>query len=70
MKCPFCGAEDTAVADTRLNDEGDVVRRRIDPSGTREVTVINQGQNRILVQVPGIEDPEALKRLIGQTSSR
>jgi transcriptional repressor NrdR len=28
VKCPFCGAEDTAVADTRLNDEGDVVRRR------------------------------------------
>src|SRR5574343_1501363 len=28
MKCPFCGAEDTAVADTRLNDEGDLVRRR------------------------------------------
>ena len=28
MKCPFCGAEDTAVADTRLNDDGDVVRRR------------------------------------------
>ena len=28
MKCPFCGAEDTAVADTRLNDEADVVRRR------------------------------------------
>ena len=27
MKCPFCGAEDTAVADTRLNEEGDVVRR-------------------------------------------
>jgi preprotein translocase subunit SecD len=46
----------------------DVVRRRIDPSGTREVTVINQGSNRILVQVPGIDDPEALKRLIGQTA--
>lgn len=28
MKCPFCGADDTAVADTRLNDEGDIVRRR------------------------------------------
>jgi transcriptional repressor NrdR len=28
VKCPFCGAEDTAVADTRLNDEADVVRRR------------------------------------------
>ena len=28
MKCPVCGADETAVADTRLNDEGDVVRRR------------------------------------------
>ena len=28
MKCPFCDADETAVADTRLNDEGDVVRRR------------------------------------------
>jgi preprotein translocase subunit SecD len=46
----------------------DVVRRRIDPQGTREVTVINQGENRILVQVPGVEDPEALKKLIGQTA--
>ena len=46
----------------------DVVRRRIDPSGTKEVTVINEGQRRILVQVPGVEDPEALKDLIGQTA--
>ena len=46
----------------------DVVRRRIDPSGTKEITVINQGINRILVQVPGVEDPEALKALIGQTA--
>jgi preprotein translocase subunit SecD len=46
----------------------DVVRRRIDPQGTKEVTVINQGARRILVQVPGVEDPEALKRLIGQTA--
>jgi len=46
----------------------DVVRRRIDPQGTKEITVINQGQRRILVQVPGVEDPEALKKLIGQTA--
>lgn len=46
----------------------DVVRRRIDPGGTKEITVINQGQQRILVQVPGVEDPEALKSLIGQTA--
>ena len=46
----------------------DVVRRRIDPQGTKEITVINQGDRRILVQVPGVEDPEALKTLIGQTA--
>lgn len=28
MKCPFCGGADTQVTDTRLNDDGDVVRRR------------------------------------------
>ena len=28
MKCPFCGADNTTVADTRLNDDGDIVRRR------------------------------------------
>src|SRR5437763_14148088 len=46
----------------------DVVRRRIDPGGTKEITVITEGGNRNLVQVPGVEDPEALKRLIGQTA--
>jgi preprotein translocase subunit SecD len=46
----------------------DVVRRRIDPQGTKEITVINEGTDRILVQVPGVEDPEALKTLIGQTA--
>jgi preprotein translocase subunit SecD len=46
----------------------DVVRRRSDPGGTKEITVVTEGGNRILVQVPGVEDPEALKKLIGQTA--
>ena len=46
----------------------DVVRRRIDPSGAKEITVVNQGADRILVQVPGVENPDALKQLIGQTA--
>jgi preprotein translocase subunit SecD len=46
----------------------DVVHRRIDPSGTKEITVVTEGGNRILVEVPGVENPEALKRLIGQTA--
>jgi transcriptional repressor NrdR len=28
MKCPFCAAAETTVADTRINDDGDIVRRR------------------------------------------
>jgi preprotein translocase subunit SecD len=46
----------------------DVVRRRIDPSGTKEITVITEGGSRILIEVPGVQDPEALKKLIGQTA--
>jgi preprotein translocase subunit SecD len=46
----------------------DVVRRRIDPGGTKEITVITEGNSRILVEVPGVENPEALKKLIGQTA--
>jgi len=45
----------------------DVVRRRIDPGGTKEITVVTEGSNRILVEVPGVENPEELKRRIGQT---
>ncbi|HEY7006589.1 MAG TPA: protein translocase subunit SecD [Sphingomicrobium sp.] len=46
----------------------DVVRRRIDPGGTKEITVVTEGNNRILVEVPGVENPEQLKKLIGQTA--
>jgi len=46
----------------------DVIDRRINALGTLEPTIITQGANRILVQVPGMQDPEALKRLIGRTA--
>lgn len=46
----------------------DVVRRRIDPGGTKEITVVTEGGNRVLVEVPGVENPDELKKLIGQTA--
>jgi preprotein translocase subunit SecD len=46
----------------------DVIDRRINSLGTLEPTIIRQGANRILVQVPGLQDPEALKQLIGRTA--
>jgi preprotein translocase subunit SecD len=49
-------------------DATEVVRRRIDELGTREPTIIRQGSNRIVVQVPGLQDPEQLKALLGRTA--
>jgi len=55
-----------AIAQAMTNARG-VIDRRINLTGTLEPTIIQQGANRIVVQVPGVEDPEALKRLIGRT---
>jgi len=46
----------------------EVIRKRIDEMGTREPTIQRQGDNRILVQVPGVQNPQALKDLLGQTA--
>jgi preprotein translocase subunit SecD len=46
----------------------EVVRRRIDAMGTREPTIVRQGSDRIVVQVPGLKDPQALKDQLGQTA--
>ncbi len=59
---------ETAVSDA-MDSATEVVRRRIDALGTREPTIIRQGDTRIVVQVPGLEDPQALKDLLGQTAN-
>ena len=46
----------------------EIVRRRIDESGTREPNIQIQGQDRILVQLPGVDDPERIKALLGKTA--
>jgi len=56
-----------AVTDA-MNSATEVVRKRIDELGTREPTIIRQGETRIVVQVPGLQDPEQLKELLGKTA--
>ena len=46
----------------------DVVSTRIDKLGTKEPTIVGQGTSRIVVQVPGLKDPRALRELIGKTA--
>jgi preprotein translocase subunit SecD len=56
------------MQDSAVRQSLEIVRRRIDEVGTREPTIQRQGENRILVQVPGEKDPESIKRLLGQTA--
>jgi preprotein translocase subunit SecD len=46
----------------------EVIRDRIDPTGTSEVDIRRQGDRRIVVQAPGVADPQVLKDRIGQTA--
>ncbi len=46
----------------------EVVRNRIDEMGTKEPTIQQSGEDRILIQVPGIDDPQRLKDILGQTA--
>lgn len=64
---PTATGIDQAVTDA-MDSATEVVRKRIDELGTREPTIIRQGDTRIVVQVPGLQDPEQLKELIGKTA--
>ena len=46
----------------------EIVRKRIDETGTKEPSIIKRGSNRILVELPGIKDPERIKELLGKTA--
>jgi SecD/SecF fusion protein len=46
----------------------EVIRNRVDEVGTTEPTIQRQGQDRVLLQVPGFEDSERLKKIVQQTA--
>ena len=46
----------------------EIIRRRVDELGTTEPVIQRQGDTRVLVQVPGLDDPQRLKALLGQTA--
>jgi preprotein translocase subunit SecD len=59
------------MLDTKLlliDQSINIVNRRVNESGTREPIIQRQGDDRILLQVPGLQDPEQLKRLLGKTA--
>ena len=56
------------MIDNVIDQSIEIIRMRIDSTGTTEPTIQKQGEKYILLQVPGIENPETLKRLLGKTA--
>ncbi len=62
-------AEKIATDTRTIQQSLEIVRRRVDEVGTREPTIQRQGDDRIVIQVPGIGSAAELKKLIGKTGS-
>ncbi len=56
------------IASHAVDQSIEIIRRRIDETGTKEPTIIRQGEDRIVVQLPGVKDPQRLKDIIGKTA--
>jgi preprotein translocase subunit SecD len=56
------------VKDQVLAQSIEIVRRRIDETGTNEPIIQRQGDDRIVVQLPGLDDPDRVKQLLGKTA--
>jgi preprotein translocase subunit SecD len=61
-------AEKQATDSRTLQQSLEIIRRRVDEVGTREPTIQRQGEDRVLIQVPGIGSAAELKALIGTTA--
>jgi preprotein translocase subunit SecD len=61
-------AERAATDDRTVQQALEIVRRRIDEVGTREPTILRQGADRVLVEVPGVGSSQEVKDLIGTTA--
>ena len=56
------------INNAALKQSIEIVRRRIDDVGTKEPTILQRGEKRILVELPGLKDPERVKKLLGKTA--
>ena len=56
------------IKNNALDHSLEIVRRRIDEVGTKDPTIIRRGNDRILIELPGIDDPNRIKNLLGKTA--
>jgi len=60
--------EASRLRDLAVRQGVETIRNRVDQFGVAEPTITRQGQDRILIQLPGLQDPERAKALIGKTA--
>jgi len=56
------------IADQTMGQSIEIVSRRVNETGTKEPIIQRQGDDRILVQLPGMDNPERIKQLLGKTA--
>ena len=56
------------IRESAIKQSLEIVRKRIDESGTKEPLIQRSVKNRIILQLPGIKDPERIKDLLGKTA--
>ena len=64
----FSDEQKTALERQVIDQSLEIIRRRVDETGTREPTIQKQGKKRVLVQVPGLGSSEELIALLGKTA--
>ena len=57
------------IKNSAVDQSLEIVRRRIDEIGTNDPTIIRRGNDRILVELPGLSDPNRIKKLLGKTAN-
>tara|TARA_B100000029_G_scaffold344106_1_gene336527 strand:- start:2184 stop:3737 length:1554 start_codon:yes stop_codon:yes gene_type:complete len=57
------------IKNSSLDQAIEIVRRRVDEVGTNEPNILKRGNDRILVELPGLNDPERIKTLLGKTAN-
>ena len=57
------------IKNSALDQSLEIVRRRIDEVGTNDTTIIKRGNDRILIELPGLDDPNRIKKLLGKTAN-
>ena len=56
------------INNSAVDQSLEIVRRRIDEVGTKEPTIVRRGSDRILIELPGLDDPARIKKLLGKTA--